>query len=127
MSSTAARLPPLARPAILNQRDSRWGIAVAWFRCFIRGENFPAIADDSDRLAGFFTTRFVEADNDDDAEARGLETLLADPWFASMRGNSAIGRATVSIQEIDEVMADSVPAQPPGFTFFRMDDDSPAG
>ncbi len=98
-----------------------------WFRCFIRGENFPAGTDDSGRLVGFFTTRFVEADNEDDAEERGLERLLADPWLASLRGDPALGRATVSIQETDEVPADSVPAQPPGFTFFPMDDGQPAG
>jgi hypothetical protein len=78
-------------------------------------------------LVGFFTSRFVEADNEDDAEARGLEMLLADPWFASMRGNTAIGRASVSIQETEEVTADSVPAQPPGFTFFRMEGAPDAG
>ena len=103
------------------------GVTVAWFRCFIRGENFPASADDSDRLVGFFTTRFVEADNEDDAESRGLEILLADPWISSRRGSSAVARATVSIQETDEIAADTVPAQPPGFTFFRMEDASPAG
>jgi hypothetical protein len=78
-------------------------------------------------LVGFYVTRFVEADSEDEAEERGLEMLLADSWIASLRGNPVLSRATVSIQETDEIAADNVPADPPGFTFFQMDDASPAG
>jgi hypothetical protein len=102
-------------------------MAVAWFRCFIRGENFPAGAADLDRLVGFFTTRFVEADGGDEAEERGLEMLLADPWLASLRGHPALAKATLSVQETDQIPADRVPAEPPGLTFFQMGDDSTAG
>ena len=98
---------------------------MAWFRCFIRGENFPGGEDDPDRPLGFFTTRFVEADHPDAAEARGLEALRAHPWLASLRGHPLAVRARVFFQEIEEVPGDRVPAEPPGLTFFPMADTPP--
>ena len=99
---------------------------MAWFRCFIRGENFPAGAGDADQTVGFFTTRFVEADGEDAAEEQALEALLADPWLASLHGHPTLAKATLFVQEAYEVSADTVPAVPPGFTFFRPGDDAAA-
>ena len=97
---------------------------MAWFRCFIRGENFPG-GDGSNGLVGFYTTRFVEADNADEAEMRGLESLRSHEWLASLRGHPQADRARVFFEEIEQVLAETAPANPPGLVFFAMND-SPA-
>jgi hypothetical protein len=94
---------------------------MVWFRCFIRGENFPGNEDARDRPLGFYTTRFVEADSEAEAETRGLAILRAHPWLASMRGHPSAARARVFFQEIEEVPADRVPAETPGLSLFAMD------
>jgi hypothetical protein len=98
-----------------------------WFRCFIRGENFPGREDDPDQPVGFYATRFVAADNPDEAETAGLADLRTHPVLTSLRGYPLAGRARVFFQEIEEVPASGVPAEPPGLVFFPMDDTPPAG
>ena len=57
---------------------------MAWFRCFICGENFPGALAGISGLVGFYTTRFVEAIDHDDAEARVLELLRGEPRLESV-------------------------------------------
>jgi hypothetical protein len=98
-----------------------------WFRCDVRGENFPSNVDDYGLLLGFYKTLFVEADSDEDAEARGVAVLKADPRLAAPPGHVPSGRARVFLEEITELPAADVPARQPGFVFFPMDDAPPAG
>ena len=93
-----------------------------WFRCSIRGENFPPGTDDPARPLGFFTSRFVEADDAEDAETHGLAALRTHPVLASLKGHPLASRARVFFDEIKEVSADAVPEQAPGLVLFPMDD-----
>ena len=42
---------------------------MAWFRVFACGEDFPVILDGNVEIVGFFTTRYVEAETQGEAEA----------------------------------------------------------
>jgi hypothetical protein len=54
---------------------------VNWYKCFIAGENFPGQLIDQDYLIGFYTTRFVQAAGEEDAESVGLEFLKTEDSF----------------------------------------------
>ena len=49
---------------------------MAWFRCFIHGENFPGELIGSAVPVGFYVIRFVEADDAAEAETLALRALI---------------------------------------------------
>jgi hypothetical protein len=100
------------------------GFTLAWFRCFIRGENFPGSLAGGDGLIGFYTTRFVEASDPALAEAEALGLLRADSRLAKPPGYETKGIARVIFEEIAELPATSFPRQQPGFVWYPMDADS---
>lgn len=93
---------------------------MAWFRCFIRGENFPGRLVGLPGPVGFYTTRFVEAADARGAESASLQALLGEPKLALPAGCQPSGMARVFFEEIEEVSADSVPAVQPGFAWYPM-------
>ena len=95
---------------------------MAWFRCFIRGENFPGQMIGSAGPVGFYVTRFVEATGATEAEVIALRVLRAEPSLAPPPGFTPSGQARVFFEEIEEVTADRVPATPPGFAWHPTDD-----
>jgi hypothetical protein len=110
------------RPMTLSHRPSGTveESAMPWFRCLIRGENFPRALAEGTALLGFYTTRFVEADDAEDAEARVLESLHGEPRLAPPPGHQPDGNARVFFESIDEILSESVPAELPGFAWHRM-------
>jgi hypothetical protein len=51
---------------------------VVWFRLFACGEDFPVIIDGKVEIVGFYTTRYVEAETQGEAEAVASELLFED-------------------------------------------------
>jgi len=96
---------------------------MAWFRCFIRGENFPGQAVGESGLVGFFVTRHVEAADAEAAETAVLEELRTE--LTPPPGYVPTGRARVFFEEITEVEAEQVPAIQPGFAWHLMNDADP--
>jgi hypothetical protein len=94
---------------------------VAWFRCFIRGENFPGELADEAGPVGFYVTRFVEAADPDAAEATAVQGLRAEPKLAPPPGFTPTGQARVFFEEIAKVAAEQVPAVQPGFVWYPME------
>lgn len=97
---------------------------MAWFKCFIRGENFPVQLDGQLCEIGFYVTRFVEASNASAAETSALEGLRGDPKLGPPPGGAHSGQSRVFFENIEESRADEVPAVQPGFVFFKLDDAS---
>jgi hypothetical protein len=64
---------------------------MAWFRCFICGENFPGQLIGETQLVGFYVTRFVEATDAAGAEAAALQALRAEPQLAPAPGLHTVG------------------------------------
>jgi hypothetical protein len=95
---------------------------VAWFRCFIRGENFPGQLVGEARPVGFYVTRFVEAADEAAAESAALHSLRAEPKLAPPSGYTPSGQVRVFFEEIEELPATKVPATQPGFAWHPMED-----
>lgn len=93
-----------------------------WFRCFIRGENFPGALAGTEGLVGFYITRFIEAEDAAEAETRVLCTLRTEPKLAPPPGFVPQGKARVIFEQVTELPGESVPRQPPGFVWYPMDE-----
>ncbi len=93
------------------------------FRCFVRGENFPGQVIGQKGLYGFYTTRFVEADNCDEAELAALEILRSEPGLqiSSEELKKKEPQAKVYFEEINEVDASTDQLPNKGATWFEME------
>ena len=51
-----------------------------WFRLFACGEDFPVIIDNNTEVVGFYTTRYIEAPTQGEAESlcstRDIESII---------------------------------------------------
>jgi hypothetical protein len=97
---------------------------VAWFRCLVRGENFPGEVIDQAGPVGFYVTRFIEATSADDAESRVLEALRKDPRLALPANLKPAGNTRVYFEETGEVAADQVLSVEQGFAWYPMGPDA---
>lgn len=95
---------------------------MAWFRCFIRGENFPVQLVGGGGPLGFYVTRFVDASDAESAEVAALQGLRAEPKLAPPPGYVPSGEARVFFEEIVELAAERVPEVQPGFVWYPMND-----
>lgn len=93
-----------------------------WYRCLIRGENFPGALIGEAHPIGFFTTRYVEALTPDAAEMKALSNLKLHPSLQLPKGVNKPKNARVYFEEIVEVSADEVTDTDMGFSFHAMDD-----
>lgn len=88
------------------------------FRLLLLGENFPMEVECDRASMGWFKTVWVEAANEDEAKAKSLEIIRAEPSLASIPSGCG---AKVSWDEIEEVEIGELPETPAGLTFFRME------
>lgn len=95
---------------------------MAWFRCFIRGENFPGdLWDEPSTLKGFYTTRWVNVAGIDGAEAAVVKLLRRDSDLLRSANNPNNKRAKFYIDEV--AAARHRKHNGAGFTWFTMGDD----
>ena len=92
------------------------------FRCFAHGVNFPLDFDGEPALMGFYTTRFVRADNAEQAELLALELLRADPKL-DVPPDRRTKETRVYFDEIEEINAipEDIPESGTGYAFYNMD------
>lgn len=90
-----------------------------FFRCLIRGDNFPGKLIGQKKLIGFYTTRYVEADSPEQAELLAVEQLRNDPDL-EVPSEYRTQDARVFLEEIDEISSEAERAPNKGFTFFVM-------
>ncbi len=85
------------------------------YRCLVYGKNFPGALIKSKKPCGFYTTRFVEASDPEDAELKVVDLLREDASLqvSEKHRNSD---ARVFIDEIEEVAEITGPNK--GFTFY---------
>ena len=93
---------------------------MTWFRCLIEGENFPGVLADCDELIGFYTTRFVEAESQEETEINALANLKAEESLQLPEGVLPPSNAKVYFVEIEEIMKSEVPEVNTGFSFYVM-------
>ncbi len=93
---------------------------MATYRCLVRGENFARRNHAGRELVGFYTTRWVEAVNPEEAEYLTVARLRKEPDFQQPEGYAPNAPAKVFIEEIEPV--DALPTVQGGATWFRMDE-----
>lgn len=93
---------------------------MAWYRVFACGEDFPVIIEREVVVAGFYTTRYVEADSPGEAEALCSELLFDDPDLETPPGYEDI-QPRIMIEEC-ELVAAPVDIDN-NFSFFPMEED----
>jgi hypothetical protein len=76
---------------------------VPFYRCFIRGEDFPGECIGSTGLYGFYTTRWVQAVSTAKAELEAVAALRKDPNFALPEGFTKPVSARVFVEEIVQI------------------------
>ena len=87
------------------------------FRVQLKGLNFWLQNDGPTRRVGFYTTRFVDADDEDQAELKAVHLLGDDPRLHGAL-NEPGDPPEIIIEEIDEVSPDQVAPMLQGYSFF---------
>src|SRR5690606_30146811 len=92
-----------------------------WFRLFACGEDFPVIIDNNVEIVGFYTTRYVEAPTQGEAEALCSELLFEDEDLQPPPGDWDDLQPRIVFEEVEQV------AEPldinDGVSFFSMDEE----
>ena len=91
------------------------------FRCLIEGVNFPLEFEGEPALVGFYTSRFVRAENPEQAELLALELLRADPKL-DVPSSKRTKETMVYFEEIEEISSipDGISEPGTGYAFYRM-------
>ena len=85
------------------------------YRCFVHGKNFPGVLIGEKKPCGFYTTRFVEADDPEQAEMRVVELLRGDESL-QIAPKYRTADAQVFVEKIDQVV--EITGANKGFTFY---------
>jgi hypothetical protein len=98
---------------------------MATYRCLVRGENFRLEVNEERRLHGFYTTRWVEAENPDSAEEVVVSLLKQESILQKPDWHDGSGPAAMMfVEEIEEAEGYCIgPNQ--GFSFFLEEDQEP--
>src|SRR5688572_30044403 len=96
-----------------------------WFRCLVRGANFPGHLSGMHGLIGFRVTRFCEAATPREAEDRVMRRIWSDPRLASLGPPNDWRYPPVYLysEQIVEVAEAEVPPRVEPLVWHPMDDD----
>ena len=87
------------------------------YKVMVEGANFLVSFDNETAKHGFFTTRFVEAENPEDAENQTIELLRVE--LASLVQNDASDSPVMFVEEVDEIDSfEGLPMPGAGFVWF---------
>ncbi|XHS79391.1 hypothetical protein ACFJGW_05305 [Burkholderiaceae bacterium UC74_6] len=89
------------------------------YRCLMLGENFPGFLLGEAEPIGFYTTRFVEAEDVEEAQRLALDLLRQDASL-NVPAERRTKNARIHFEQIEEVPADTERTPNRGFTFFVM-------
>lgn len=93
---------------------------MAWFRLLACGENFPIVIDGNVEIVGFYTTRYIHAESQGEAEAIASELLFDDEDLRPPPGDWSDLRSSIVFEEAERV-AEPIEIND-GFYFFPMDE-----
>ncbi len=92
-----------------------------WYKCFIKGVNFPGVLIQEQGLIGFYLTRYVEANSVKLAETLVLRNLKENTHLKLPEGVPLPINSKLYFEYIEEVEKKSVPDIEPGFAFYVME------
>jgi hypothetical protein len=94
------------------------------YRVFVRGQNFLFDLDGKVKRFGFYTTRFVEANDELEARQSAITMLRQDPKLLGTMLNEEFDAPMLFTEEIAELDSfDGVTLPGPGFAFYPDDED----
>ncbi|HKY29836.1 MAG TPA: hypothetical protein VJM12_17985 [Pyrinomonadaceae bacterium] len=89
------------------------------YKVFVRGENFLINLDGVEQKMGFYTTRFVEAENEVAAEYAVMDILRSDPKLVQGVLNEKSDPPMMYAEEIEELKSmKGYPVPGAGFSFY---------
>ncbi|HEX6733126.1 MAG TPA: hypothetical protein VF074_24100 [Pyrinomonadaceae bacterium] len=89
------------------------------FRVFVRGENFLINLDRMNQKPGFYTTRFVEAEDEEAAEYAVMDLLRSDPKLVKAVLNEKSDPPMMYAEKIEELdSSEAFPDPAVGFAFY---------
>lgn len=92
------------------------------YKVFVRGENFLLKLDGKAGKVGFYTTRFVEARNDHEAEENAISALRNDPTLRQGVLNEKSDAPMLFAEEIVELDSfDGLTLPGTGLSFYADD------
>lgn len=98
------------------------------YRVFVRGENFLMDVDSVNQMLGFYTTRFVEAEDEQAAEYAVMDSLRSDPKLVGSVLNEDTDPPMMFAEEIEELESfEGFPAPGTGFTFYPAESKNDSG
>ena len=98
------------------------------YRVLVRGENFLLNLDGKNQKLGFYTTRFVEAPNEEEAEERAFAMLRNDPKLQKGVLNEKSDVPVMFAEEIVELGSfDGLKMPGTGFAFYPQEREKPEG
>ena len=93
------------------------------YRVFVCGQNFLLNLDGKAKKVGFYTTRFVEANDDHQAEENAISTLRNDPTLREGVLNEKSDAPTLYVEEISELESfEGLTLPGTGFSFYTGDE-----
>ena len=93
------------------------------YKVIVRGENFLLKLDGKAGKVGFYTTRFIEALNDHEAEETAISGLRDDPTLRQVVLNEKSDAPMLFAEEIVELNSfDGLTLPGTGFSFYTGDD-----
>jgi hypothetical protein len=93
------------------------------YRVFVRGENFLINLDGTDQKLGFYTTRYVESNSEEEAEYAVMDMLRSDPKLRKSVLHDESEPPMMYADEIDEIESfEGIKLPGTGFAFFSDED-----
>ena len=95
------------------------------FKLKLHGENFLLNLDGELKKYGFYATKFVKAENPQEAEKIAIILIRQYPNLRDTVSNESIDRPKINLEEIKEVnfLKFSSKKSTPDFTFYPEDDE----
>ena len=98
------------------------------YKVLVRGENFLMNLDGKNQRLGFYTTRFVEAQNEEGAEEKAIALLRDDPKLRSSVLNDQSDAPVMFAEEIVELTSfDGLKMPGTGFVFYPKESEESEG
>ena len=89
------------------------------YKVLVRGENFRMNLDGEDQRLGFYTTAFVEGQDEEEAEQRAIRLLRDDQEFCQSVLNEQSDSPMMFVDEIHELASfEGLILPRTGFSFF---------
>jgi hypothetical protein len=95
-----------------------------WFQVLVHGENFLMEVDGRTGCYGFYTTRFIEAANQEEAENIAIILVKNEPRIIDSVCNPEDSPPLVYVEEIEEIAEPDADRIQSGFAFFSEEDES---